>query len=210
MNDRKLPTFEEVSERLSYNPETGVLLWKIRPTTRIKAGTRAGSAKSGGGYRRVLIFGRPYKEHRVAWLLQTGSWPVNHIDHRNGVRSDNRFSNLREATNAENCRNGGIRSSNRSGVPGVGWHIRSARWRARITVDGHAVFIGAFETFDAAVAARKAAERTYFGEFAPSRTALIPAGRKHLRAGRAEFQPEPVADHAAEHAGNDRRSDRRA
>lgn len=164
-------TFEEVRALLSYDPETGILRWKVRASNRVRAGDRAGSIDGREGYRRIRIGGRNYKEHRIAWLLQTGKWPAEQIDHRNGVRWDNRFNNLREATNAENGRNGDLRSSNTSGVPGVDWYARVGKWRARITLHGRQKYLGYFDSFDTAAAARKNAERAYFGDFAPDRTA---------------------------------------
>src|SRR5215467_10234620 len=46
------------------------------------------------GYRSVNLEGKSYKVHRLVWLLTYGSWPNGEIDHINGIRSDNRVSNL--------------------------------------------------------------------------------------------------------------------
>jgi hypothetical protein len=58
--------------------------------------------------------------HRLAWLLKTGSWPPRFIDQIDGNRSNNRWNNLREATKAENGRNGRLRDTNRTRLKGRG------------------------------------------------------------------------------------------
>jgi len=91
-----------------------------------------------------------------------------HIDHINGDRLDNRKSNLRLATPAENQRNRTkLASNNTSGVTGVYWHISREKWRAVIKCGGKGIHLGDFTSFEDAVAVRKQAEKTYFGEFAP-------------------------------------------
>jgi hypothetical protein len=48
-----------------------------------------------------------------------GRWPEHDIDHRNGVRDDNRLENLREATNAQNTQNHGRPRTNPTDYHGV-------------------------------------------------------------------------------------------
>jgi hypothetical protein len=104
---------------------------------------------------------------RLAWVWMTGKWPQDEIDHINGNRADNRWSNLREADRSQQSQNGKIRSSNKMGRLGVFYdksrdqytasiEIRGRRWRKR------------FATLDEAIAARALVEKEWFGEFAPS------------------------------------------
>jgi len=118
------------------------------------------------GYRQVVIDGRPYKAHRVAWFIVWGGWPKAQIDHINGIRNDNRLTNLREATPTENNRNVRRRRNNSSGVAGVWFEARSGKWVAVIKIAGRVTRLGSFRDLDEAAAARKAAEQHYFGEFA--------------------------------------------
>jgi hypothetical protein len=60
-----------------------------------------------------------YLGHRLAWLYMVGVWPDDEIDHWNRDPSDNRFTNLRDATHAKNGFNSGKRSNNSSGRKGV-------------------------------------------------------------------------------------------
>lgn len=101
-------------------------------------------------------------------MIQTGDWPPRDrdVEHRNRNRADNAWSNLRLATRSQNNMNTGLRSDNKSGQKGVGRRQDTGRWYARITVDRRVILLGHFDSFDDAVAARRAAERRYFGPFA--------------------------------------------
>jgi hypothetical protein len=93
-----------VSAIWSYNPDNGCLTWKIDPGTRPMKG-RVVSSRQSGGYVTVGYLGRGYKAHRLAWILHYGNWPNGEIDHRNGLRFDNRISNLRDVTHQQNQMN---------------------------------------------------------------------------------------------------------
>ena len=98
--------------------------------------------------------------HRLAWALHTGSWPNGEIDHINGDESDNRLVNLRDTSksvNQQNKRN--PRSDNKSGFMGVCWHKGAGKWRAQITVNGKVIYLGLYETTEAAHAAYLRAKR---------------------------------------------------
>lgn len=155
-------TAERARALLIYNPETGALNWRVaRPGT--FSGALAGTRTS-DGYTQVEIDYRLYRAHRVIWLMQTGKWPKHHVDHRNGMRADNRWENLREATPLQNARNRRPGKRNSSGRIGV-TQTASGRWQAFIGVDLQNHVLGTFGTFDEASAARAAAERHHYGEF---------------------------------------------
>lgn len=134
-------SFSEVTARLSYCPDSGEFRWK---TARVGArvGTVAGTI--GNGYRQVVLRGRTYGAHRIAWLLMTGVWPSEQVDHINRDRSDNRWNNLRIASNAQNAHNSGRRSDNTSGFKGVGWDGKRQLWRADIKLPGVRKHLGMF------------------------------------------------------------------
>lgn len=160
-------TAEYVRSILDYDPETGVFRWKVpRAGGRMKPGYVAGSPQGANGYWQIYIDGKPHKSHRLAWLHVTGSWPVEAIDHINGLKGDNRWANLREVTRQQNSYNIGRRKDNASGVRGVSWHKRSARWVAYISMPNkQRVHLGQFASKEEAIALRMSVELEVFGEY---------------------------------------------
>jgi hypothetical protein len=158
-------TREYVSEQLSYDAETGELRWKVAKSNCIKAGQVAGSIGI-QGYLKVKIDRKLYQAHRVAWLLANGAWPEGHIDHINGVRSDNRIANLRVCSNTENVRNAKMRRDNTSGIKGVFWHKASNAWCARVSHDGRMVNGGTFKNIEDAKHAAIELREKLHGDFA--------------------------------------------
>lgn len=163
MSDTELSS-ESVSRRLYYEPSSGNFIRKVKANA-IPAGSVAGSVTK-NGYVEIHILGRRVLAHRLAWLITHGEWPAFQIDHKNGVRHDNRISNLREASNAQNQANQPIRRTNKSGFKGVSFDRLTGKWRADISIGGKGRYLGSFRDIeDAAKAAAKAREK-YHGEFA--------------------------------------------
>lgn len=170
MPTKALPSAEELRQLLTYEPETGKLLWKPRPREMFGsqrafstwnarfAGREAFTARLADGRRHGKIYGKSYVAHRVAWCMHLGRWPSQHIDHINGDPADNRIVNLRDVSQAENARNQRRRKNNTSGCMGVYWGSKEGKWRAKITQDGRTRHLGLFRCLTAAVAARKSAE----------------------------------------------------
>ena len=161
----RFPTRERAIELFHYEPETGNFFWRIAKAQRVRAGDLAGSLDSSQGYRKLCIDGKLYRAHRIAWLIVMGALPAGQIDHINGDRSDNRIANLREATNAENCRNARLRRDNSSGLKGVSYHKPSGKWRSRIGSDG-CVYLGYFDCPAAAHFAYIVGAGKAYGKFA--------------------------------------------
>jgi len=155
-------THEYLCDILLYDPITGEFRWKsARP--KILPGQIAGSMRK--GYVRIKIDGASYSAHRLAWFYVTGNWPADQIDHKNNLRSDNRFENLREATNGENRAN--TTQKNRTGFKGVKFHARLKQkpYEAQITFDKKVRSLGCFATAEEAHEAYKKAAAEYHGEF---------------------------------------------
>lgn len=151
-------TAETARILFDYCPETGVLSWKTPPR-----GIEAGSpvkVRFQEGYQRFTTRGLNYSVHRVAWLLMTGEWPKANIDHKDGDRANNRWTNLRDVSTAVNAQNAvAPQSNNVSGMRGVHQTSRSTRWYAQIQVAGKRRNLGAFRTQEEAQAAYLAAKR---------------------------------------------------
>lgn len=153
---------ERLRELLAYNHDTGVFTWRVRRGPS-RAGSVAGSKQS-NGYLHIMIDGRDYKAHRLAWLHVHGSWPVEHIDHINGDPADNRLANLRDATQSQNMKNSRLQLHNTSGFKGVSRN--RGRWIAHIRHEGRLINLGRFDTAEAAHAAYVAAAIRLAGEYA--------------------------------------------
>ena len=151
---------EYVRSQLSYEPETGLLRWRINWMRR-QIGSIAGNLRPQDGYIRVGLRGRAYMAHRVAWLHYHGRWPEAEIDHINNDRADNRITNLREATRQQQLWN--TRRA-KNGLKGT--HMaQDGRWMAQIKLNGKSTHIGAFKTQGEAHEAYVARAKKEFGDF---------------------------------------------
>lgn len=73
--------------------------------------------------------------------------------------------NLRDGTNLARIKSDKPDAHNTSGVKGVSWHKGTGKWVARIQFKKQSISLGYYDDFDEAVAARKKAEKRYFGEY---------------------------------------------
>jgi hypothetical protein len=96
--------------------------------------------------------------------LILGAPKSNLVDHRNRDRSDNRRSNLRVATRAQNARNRGFASNNKLKIKGV--IKKRGRYYASISCDDIKYNLGDYEDIELAATAYNAAAKVLFGEFA--------------------------------------------
>lgn len=158
-------TQERLKSLLHYDPATGVFTWIMRTSNCVKIGERAGTFCA-GEYRCIHADGLGYLEHRLAWFYIHGRWPADQIDHINGKPSDNRFCNLREATNAENLRAAGIQKSNSTGFRGVCLRKDSGNFSASLKVAGKNAWLGTFKTAAEAGEVARLARLKHYGEFA--------------------------------------------
>ena len=164
---KKAPPLERVREALDYNPDTGVFTWKIfLRNNSIKPGFIASSRNGFKGYRCLHLDGQSYLCHRLAWYYVHGVWPKVQIDHINRDRSDNRISNLREATRSQNIKNTSPIRKSKSGIKGIWWRPERGRWIVKFRMNGKPKQFGSFSTREEALAAYKVAAAKYHGEFA--------------------------------------------
>lgn len=152
-------TAERLWQLLDYDHLSGTFAWRFTRGGKSKLGSKVGGLVD--GYVKIMIDGKTYAAHRLAFLYMTGQWPQYEIDHINGVRSDNRWENLRDiehATNTENTHR--ARITNHVGLLGVSAHHLSARYRARIRTQGKLIQLGWFDTPQEAHAAYVTAKRS--------------------------------------------------
>lgn len=178
MDKQSILPVSELRKLISYNHENGVLTWLDRPIDLFPcertwrgwnqrfSGKPALNGVGSNGYRMGSINYRKYLAHRVAFALHYGRWPKEHIDHANGVRTDNRICNLREASASQNMQNSKAKSRNTSGYKGVTWDKSKGKWQASIRHNGKSKFLGRYDDPKEAFSAYCEAAKRYHGEFA--------------------------------------------
>jgi len=157
-------TQNKVRELLDYNRETGVFIWKVSIKGTKGKGKEAGTLTS-KGYRDVCVEGKKYGMHRLAFLYELGYVPEN-VDHINGIKSDNRWNNLRPATTSDNSCNCKGRGT-RSGYKNVYYDPRGkAKFFAIIRKNKKSYHTGYFETAEEASKEACRLREYVHGEFA--------------------------------------------
>lgn len=158
---RSPPDHASLLRMLRYVPETGYFIWTEARNAKVPAGTIAGTrAKS--GYVHININGFVVGAHRLAWFYMTGEWPTVDVEHRNGLRWDNEWGNLRLATRGENMQNVKLSVRNKSGLRGVSRNA-NGKWRAQIATGNNKTrYLGLFDTPEDAHEAYMAARATLF------------------------------------------------
>lgn len=162
--------FESVSELkrvLRYSSTTGLFTWRITQGNAV-IGKTAGTLIN--GYVVIRFAGQAYKAHRLAVFYKTGKLPKKKVDHKNRIRHDNRWSNLRPATDSQNTINSNISTRNTSGVKGVCWNAFANKWHVKITDCRKTKHLGYYADLDEAIRVRRRAERRYHGKYSPAST----------------------------------------
>lgn len=157
-------TQDILKEQLSYDPETGLFTRLICLAKRSKVGDIVGY-KEPSNYIRIYIAGKNYQAHRLVWLYIYGCFPPADIDHINCNRSDNRLSNLREATRSESKCKQSSSANNKSGFKGVCWNKSNKKWQVACTVHGKIYHLGHFNTPEEASEIYQKFAKEHHGEF---------------------------------------------
>jgi hypothetical protein len=169
---------------LDYDPESGIFIWRERSAEMFPNETPRRSSANQAACWNTRYVGRPagtfrdgeytivripgHKSqvlaHRLAWFWFYGVWPSGDIDHVSRDKTDNRISNLREATRSQNQINRAHRRDNVLGVRGVCRH--SGRYVAQISFNRRHIYIGMYETLEDAKRAYEAEAARLYGDFA--------------------------------------------
>lgn len=104
------------------------------------------------------------KMHRLIMGLENNGGEI--VDHISGDVLDNRKSNLRVCTHAENMQNRKKQKNNTSGIKGVYWNIQKGKWMAYISVNRKQINLGCFDDINEAKKVHDEAAIKYHGEFA--------------------------------------------
>ena len=146
-----------IERRLDYNRDAGELRWKGKD--KLAGSSAIRNLPYGKPYRQLHILGHTYMAHRLVYLIEHGRWPVGEIDHINGDTTNNKHTNLREATPITNRRNQKRHSRNTTGHTGVHKRKSNGKYEVSLGDKGKLVYVGMFTTYEEAVAARLKAER---------------------------------------------------
>ena len=170
---RKLLASEAITQELLkelFNLVDGELIYKVRTNPRTLVGAKAGNT-SGAGYLSVKLAGKRHYIHRLVWLYTTGEWPSTELDHIDGDKLNNRFSNLRQASRMENLRNSRLQANSTSGYRGV-TRLVGGKWQAQANVAGKYVYLGSYATALEASMAYETFAKANHGEFYRPPTAV--------------------------------------
>lgn len=170
-------------EALNYDPQTGLFRWRERPVHHFKNDMRWSAASNQkrwnsryaehpaftlmdvNGYLRGVIEKTGLMAHRVAWAVTVGHYPKLSLDHINGIRTDNRLQNLRQANRQQQGWNTRPHVGKSSNFLGVSFRKDRNVWRANIFLNGKQVSIGTFDSEEEAAKARDEVARKHHGEF---------------------------------------------
>ena len=159
-------TVEALRSLVHYDEATGTFTRKVvadfNPRSRV--GVPLGTTDR-NGYLNFRVQTKRYLAHRLAWFYVYGVWPRADIDHVNGVKSDNRICNLREASRSQNMANTDTQANNVSGHRGVIFDKANKKWMAYMHQHGKFINLGRYAEIEQAVAVRQQAFGKAFREF---------------------------------------------
>ena len=148
-------TQKQAKERFNYNPKTGIFIHL--------QGRRKGKifgTKHYSGYMYAYHKGKHLALHRLAFVYMTGAVPIQ-VDHKNGIRYDNIWTNLKASTNSLNTKNACKRKDNIIGCTGVTWNKNNNNWRAIININKKPINLGSYKNKQDAIDVRLAANKKY-------------------------------------------------
>lgn len=173
MGYRSYITAEYVRSRLIYDKMNGSFVWRPKKVldphydtiwnTRY-ADTSAGTVNA-HGYLIITLDMNKIAAQRLAWIYCTGKWPLEHLDHIDGNKLNNRLDNLRLASTAQNSWNTGKKKRNTSGIKGVFWDKSRGKWLAAIGYKRKIINLGRYDDKEEAAKAYRDAAKRLHGEY---------------------------------------------
>ena len=158
MNTEK-EILDYLHKTLFYDSVSGIFVRKVNAGKQ-KKNQIAGQLRR-DGYIYIGYKSRKTSAQRLAWVMTYGCWPKGHIDHINGIKTDNRLCNLRDVTLSENQQNRfGPQKNNKSGFLGVGLY-KNGKFVASLRVNGKRVYKKAFKTAEEAYIAYLKAKKIH-------------------------------------------------
>lgn len=175
MAAKPLPPVEYLRECFDYDPDTGILTWRERPVEHF---TSAGlcrrtnlrwankeAGRTNQSRREVRVYGASFFVHRIIWKIIYGADPAEQIDHIDGNSLNNKISNMRSATSAQNAHNMKAKPTRDGALKGATFCKDTKRWKSAITLGGKHIHLGRFDTQKEAHEAYIEASKKHHGEF---------------------------------------------
>lgn len=152
-------THDKLLEVLDYDPVTGLFVWKVARSNRVKIGSRAGVFHQASGSRYISIGNEKFRAHRLAFFYVNKRWPNTDVRPLDDDYDNCAIGNLREVSRVELQHGRGKVSTNTSGFAGVS-RAKHGKWQAKITWNYEQVNLGAsFETAEDASEMYQEADR---------------------------------------------------
>jgi hypothetical protein len=140
---KNMLTQAELKRHLHYDPKTGIFTRLISNNGKTKVGEIAGT--NCNGYIRIKVNKKSYQAHRLAFLYMEGYFPEYMVDHKFGIKDDNKWSELQHVTPTCNAQNAKIYRHNTSGFPGVTWRKQRKKWFSNITINNKLIYLGLYD-----------------------------------------------------------------
>jgi hypothetical protein len=156
-------TQERLKELLNYDEETGLFTRKKALAAKGCSINKIAGCLTVRGYWKISIDKKQYTAHRLAWFYVNGCFPESAIDHINGIKTDNKISNLRLVTHSENLQNiyKSRKNNKTSKTLGVSWYKRDKKWQAEIQVNKKRIHLGRYDSLSEAKNAYLSAKNIY-------------------------------------------------
>lgn len=141
-------TLERLKELLTYTPETGAFVWKL------KCGRRGPGGSAGYintlGRRIIMIAGKSYIASRLAIFYMTGNWPIGDVDHIDRNRANDAIDNLRICTRSQNNTNSTFEHPRKKKTLPRGVYKRGRKFAAHVSVKNKSQYLGSYDTVEEA------------------------------------------------------------
>ena len=158
-NAKDMPSQERLNELLSYDPETGTLVWAAARSG-VRRGSRAYTVRKDGKLK-TRVDGGDFSASRLVYMLVTGIDPKEATIHCiNGDLSDLRWDNLMLETTSNAVSSTGVADRDRL-------HY-DTKYRAEVRISGKLHVVGYFDTEEEAEAAKSLFIKTLKRQHTPS------------------------------------------
>jgi len=154
---------QQLENLFDIDVENGKIFWKNPPKNHSDLIGKEAGFSTNNDYFRIKINGKSYRRGRLIFLYAYKRFPFPCIDHINGIKTDDRLKNLREATVTQNNWNHKFRKKT-SNLP-MGIKKNKNRFVARISYNKKPINIGSFKTLEEAHQAYKLKRIELYGEY---------------------------------------------